>query len=119
MGATWVEAARAIACVAFVTAGVGFFVAGSVGLLRFPDLFTRLHAVTKADNVGLGLVGTGLAIEADSLRSALALAGTWLLVVAGSSVVGHLVARRGYRTYGAGAGREPTPPGGAAGAEAP
>lgn len=96
-GAAAMEWARAIASVGFVSVGVAFFVAGSVGLLRFPDLFTRLHAVTKADNVGLGLVATGLAFEADSVRSILALAATWLLVVASSSVVGHLIARRAYR----------------------
>jgi multicomponent Na+:H+ antiporter subunit G len=101
------EWARAIASVGFVSVGVSFFVAGSVGLLRFPDLFTRLHAVTKADNVGLGLVATGLAFEADSIRSILALAGTWLLVVASSSVVGHLIARRAYRqTHAAGPAEE-------------
>jgi multicomponent Na+:H+ antiporter subunit G len=36
-----------------VSAGAFFFLAGTVGLLRFPDSFTRLHALTKADNLGL------------------------------------------------------------------
>ena len=36
-------------------AGGVFFLAGTLGLLRFPDVYTRLHALTKADNVGLGL----------------------------------------------------------------
>ena len=43
-----------------VTAGAVFFLAGTVGLLRFPDPLTRLHALTKADNLGLGLVVLGL-----------------------------------------------------------
>ena len=43
-----------------VSAGVFFFLAGTVGLLRFPDTLTRLHALTKADNLGLGLVVLGL-----------------------------------------------------------
>ena len=38
--------------------------AGSVGLLRFPDTLTRLHALTKADNLGLGLVVLGLMARA-------------------------------------------------------
>ena len=33
-----------------------FYLAGSVGLLRLPDLYSRLHALTKADNLGLGLL---------------------------------------------------------------
>ena len=36
-----------------LVAGAGFFVAGAVGLLRFPDVYTRLHALTKVDNLGL------------------------------------------------------------------
>ena len=38
-----------------VSAGALFFLAGTVGLLRFPDSLSRLHALTKADNLGLGL----------------------------------------------------------------
>ena len=38
-----------------VSAGAFFFLAGTVGLLRFPDALSRLHALTKADNLGLGL----------------------------------------------------------------
>ncbi len=37
------------------TIGLCFFITGTLGLLRFPDVFCRLHALTKADNLGLGL----------------------------------------------------------------
>jgi multicomponent Na+:H+ antiporter subunit G len=43
-----------------VSSGAFFFLAGTVGLLRFPDTLTRLHALTKADNLGLGLIMLGL-----------------------------------------------------------
>ncbi|MGY3120291.1 multisubunit Na+/H+ antiporter MnhG subunit [Bradyrhizobium sp. S3.14.4] len=46
--------ARDIITVAGVSAGVFFFFAGTVGLLRFPDTLTRLHALSKADNLGPG-----------------------------------------------------------------
>ena len=39
-----------------IVAGLFFFLAGSIGLLRLPDLYSRLHALTKADNLGLGLL---------------------------------------------------------------
>ena len=39
-----------------VSAGAVLFLAGTLGLLRFPDTLTRLHALTKVDNLGLGLV---------------------------------------------------------------
>ena len=86
-------AIRDLGTIAFVTVGVLFFLAGSVGLIRFPDLFTRLHAVTKADNVGLGFIVAGLAFGAESLGAGIELAAVWVLVLAGSSTVGHLIAR--------------------------
>ncbi len=46
-----------------VSAGAFFFLAGSVGLLRFPDALSRLHALTKADNLGLGLIVLGLLLQ--------------------------------------------------------
>ncbi len=52
-----------------VTAGAFFFVAGTAGLLRFPDTLTRLHALTKADNLGLGLVVLGLLPLAGSVST--------------------------------------------------
>ena len=46
--------------------GSFFFLAGTLGLLRFPDVYTRLHALTKADNIGLGFIIFGLSLQADS-----------------------------------------------------
>ena len=50
-----------------ICAGAFFFLAGTAGLLRFPDALTRLHALTKADNLGLGLVVLGLLPRADGV----------------------------------------------------
>ena len=58
-----------------------FFLAGTLGLLRFPDVFTRLHALTKADNVGLGLTVAGLAVQAESWAVAGKLLLIWALVL--------------------------------------
>ena len=76
-----------------VSAGVLFFLAGVVGLLRFPDAITRLHALTKADNVGLGLVVVGLLPQAGSLLEALKLLLVWLAVLLAGATVGQLIAR--------------------------
>jgi multicomponent Na+:H+ antiporter subunit G len=54
---------------ALLAVGAFFFLAGSTGVLRFPDVYTRLHALTKADNLGLGFVVLGLALQADSVLS--------------------------------------------------
>ena len=73
-------------------AGAVFFLAGTVGLLRFPDVFTRLHALTKADNVGLGLIVMGLCLNAGSLAVVGKLLLIWLLVLISGASVAHLIA---------------------------
>ena len=80
-----------------LTIGAFFFLAGTLGLLRFPDVYTRLHALTKADNVGLGLVVFGLAIQAQSWAITGKLILIWLLVLLASASVSHLVARSALR----------------------
>jgi multicomponent Na+:H+ antiporter subunit G len=76
-----------------VTAGAFFFLAGTVGLLRFPDALTRLHALTKADNLGLGLVVLGLLAQADTVLAALKLIAVWLLAQLAGATVTQMVAR--------------------------
>lgn len=76
-----------------VAGGLFFFFAGTVGVLRLPDTLSRLHAVTKADNVGLGLLTFGLMLQAVDLIGALKLLLIWLLVLAASSAGGQLIAR--------------------------
>jgi multicomponent Na+:H+ antiporter subunit G len=80
-----------------VSAGAFFFLAGTVGLLRFPDTLTRLHALTKADNLGLGLVVLGLLPQAVSLRLGLKLVGIWLLCLLAGATVSQLIARAARR----------------------
>jgi multicomponent Na+:H+ antiporter subunit G len=87
------SAALDVLTIAAVSAGAFFFLAGMVGLLRFPDTLTRLHALTKADNLGLGLVVLGLLPHATGLVSALKLVCVWLLVLLGSATASQLVAR--------------------------
>lgn len=86
--------AHEIAAAALIVAGMGFFAAGTVGLLRFPDTLSRLHALTKADNLGLGLTVLGLMLIADGAAAVLGLLLVWLLVLAASTTACHLVARR-------------------------
>jgi len=76
-----------------VVAGGFFFLAGTVGLLRFPDSLTRLHALTKADNLGLGLVVLGLLPQVDSVSAGLKLVCIWLLVLVSGATAGQLIAR--------------------------
>ena len=87
------SAALDVLTIVAVSAGGFFFLAGTVGLLRFPDTLTRLHALTKADNLALGLVVLGLIPRATGLASALKLVCVWLLILLGSATVSQLIAR--------------------------
>jgi multicomponent Na+:H+ antiporter subunit G len=80
-----------------ISAGAIFFLAGTVGLLRFPDSFTRLHALTKADNLGLGLVVLGLLPRVGSVLAGLELVVVWLLVLLSGAAASQLIARAARR----------------------
>ena len=77
--------------------GFIFFLCGSIGLLRLPDLYSRLHALTKADNLGLGLLITGLGLYQQDLLFALKLVLIWLSVLAASSASAYLIAQQARR----------------------
>jgi len=80
-----------------IVAGLFFYLAGSIGLLRLPDLYSRLHALTKADNLGLGLQTAGLALHAQDLLVMLKLLLIWLAVLAASATSANLIARHARR----------------------
>ena len=80
-----------------ILAGVFFYLAGSIGLLRLPDLYSRLHALTKADNLGLGLLIAGVALHSQDLFIMLKLLLIWLAVLAASATSAHLIARQARR----------------------
>ncbi|MAZ66446.1 MAG: Na+/H+ antiporter subunit G [Kangiellaceae bacterium] len=73
-------------------AGAFFFMAGTLGLLRFPDVYCRLHALTKADNLGLGLIAVGLVPQAASTFDAIQLVMIWLFAMIAGAVAGYMVA---------------------------
>ena len=79
--------------IVMLCAGAFFFLAGTVGLLRFPDSLTRLHALTKVDNLGLGFIVVGLLPQVDGLIGGLKLILVWLLVQLSSAMAAQLIAR--------------------------
>lgn len=83
--------------VALVSLGAVFFLAGTVGLLRFPDPLSRLHALTKADNLGLGLIVLGLLPQTEDLAGGLRLVAVWLLALLAAGTATQLVARAARR----------------------
>jgi multicomponent Na+:H+ antiporter subunit G len=80
--------------VVLVSLGAFFFLAGTLGLLRFPDTLARLHALTKADNLGLGLIMLGLLPHVAWPFGALKLVVVWVLVLVASASTSQLIARK-------------------------
>ncbi|MGY6552520.1 MAG: cation:proton antiporter [Erythrobacter sp.] len=82
-----------LATVIFTAAGLVFFMAGTVGLIRFPDVFSRLHALTKADNLGLGFIALGVAFQAPGWSEIVMLVLVWALALVAAGTAAQLVAR--------------------------
>ena len=60
-----------IACIILLSLGVLFMLLGAIGILRFPDCYTRMHAAGQCDTLGSLLVVSGLAFyHGVSLESA-------------------------------------------------
>ncbi len=75
-----------------VAGGALLFLAGTLGLLRFPDTLSRLHALSKADNLGLGLIVLGLLPQLGSIAGGLKLVCVWLLAQLSAATASQLIA---------------------------
>jgi multicomponent Na+:H+ antiporter subunit G len=82
---------------AIAALGTFFFCAGAIGLVRLPDIYSRLHALTKADNLGLGLIVIAMMLLSDSWLAVLKLGLIWLFILIASSCLCILIAREAYR----------------------
>ena len=78
----------------FLALGVFFFFAAAVGLLRFPDTHSRLHALTKADNLGLGLTILAIMLHQESVWMIIKLALLRFITLVSSATNAYLLARR-------------------------
>lgn len=91
---------------ALLLTGCFFVFAGTVGMLRLPDVYCRLHALTKADNLGLLLICLSLSVLDGRPRVALLLLLIWLLALLASTVSAHLIARHS-RAHGVNGAEDP------------
>ncbi|WP_017569448.1 monovalent cation/H(+) antiporter subunit G [Nocardiopsis halotolerans] len=82
--------------------GAALSLVAGVGLIRFPDLLSRLHTTAKPQVLGLLLVLVGIGIRLTPVETNVFSVGTLLLValfqIVTIPVAGHIVARVGYRT---------------------
>lgn len=75
-----------------VAAGLVFFAAGTLGLVRLPDPLSRIHALAKADNVGLALIVLGLLPQAGSVIAGAKMIAVWGLTQLASAAVSQVMA---------------------------
>ncbi len=76
----------------FVLAGLIFMAGGTLGVLRFPDFYTRLHAANVSDALGGVTLILGLALSADDGAVGLKLVLLAALVMATSPTVAQMIA---------------------------
>ncbi len=83
----------------FLLAGLFFFIVGTIGLLRMPDVYTRMHASTKCDTLGVSLIMVGTILGNGfnflSLKLVLIVVFIWLT----TPTAAHAIARAAFDTH--------------------
>jgi multicomponent Na+:H+ antiporter subunit G len=84
--------------------GAGFTLIAALGVLRFPDVYTRMHAASKAGTLGSGLVIIGLAVYAAEFSVIMRALAAIVFFLLTAPLAGHLLARAAYLS-----GHRPSP----------
>jgi multicomponent Na+:H+ antiporter subunit G len=93
----FIDLALDIVSIAALVSGMVFVLAGSIGVLRLPDFYTRMHAAGVTDTLGAELIMIGLILQAgwSVLSLKLALIGVFIFLT--SPTASHAVANAAYR----------------------
>jgi multicomponent Na+:H+ antiporter subunit G len=83
---------------ALAIVGSSLVLLAGLGVVRFPDLYSRMHAATKATTLGIVIVAIGAAVSLDSGRAKLLLATAVIFITA--PIASHVVGRAAYRAEG-------------------
>ncbi len=97
----WMELIIDIISVICLLGGLFFLFVGTVGLLRLPDVYNRLHATTKCDTLGAGLLLLSLALQS-SATVGVRLGLLIIFILITNPTAAHVIARSAYKT-----GRKP------------
>ncbi len=77
--------------------GALFFIIGTIGFLRFPDVYTRLHAATKCDTLGLGMILAGIMLYEGATFASVKLMFIIIFVFLTNPTAAHAIARAAYK----------------------
>lgn len=96
---TWIDSILNLSIVFFLLVGTFFILSSSIGIIRFPDVYTRLHAATKAPTLGIACILIGAFIFLYGTKGIFS--GKMLLaivfVLLTSPVAGHMLSRAAHR----------------------
>ncbi len=81
-----------------IAAGLFFFLVATVGVLRFPDAFTRLHPAGKGDTLGATLLILGLCVHEGPTLLTVKLLLVELFVLLSNPVAAHALGRAALRS---------------------
>lgn len=79
-----------------IISGALFMLLASVGLLRLPDLLTRMHATTKAATLGATLIMLAVAMHFAQVAVVARAFGVILFIMMTAPVAAHVIGRAGY-----------------------
>ena len=91
-----------IVSIILILSGLVFFLGASIGILRFPDFYTRMHAAGKGDTLSTTLIMSGLAIEVigdfegSSVLVAIKILAIAVLIMLTSPTSTHLLMKAGF-----------------------
>ena len=77
-------------------AGAAFALLAALGLLRMPDVFTRMQASTKASTLGLGCLLLGAALQLGDFASFIRVVSIGAFILLTTPVAAHVIARAAY-----------------------
>lgn len=89
-----------VASAGFMLAGAFLCLVAGIGLVRFPDVFARMHAATKPATLGLLLISIAALFQARDSASVVALVLIIVVQFLTSPVGAHMVGRAAYRAGG-------------------
>ena len=86
-----------ILCIVLLVSGLFFLIAGVIGLFRFPDFYTRMHAAGKCDTLGSLLVVSGLAVYGGVSLASLKIIFIAVFIFLTSPTATHAIARAAFK----------------------
>ena len=80
----------------FLLVGASFMFIAALGIVRFPDLFTRMHSASKAGSLGLGCILVGVALSYPTLIVIAKCVMVLLFIFLTTPIAAHMIGRAAY-----------------------